>query len=142
MDVPKHNAARSYQSTDGRTSCDVADCATSWSVGAEMDPQISMNESEELDQKHGIVRESLLPSATSGNVGSNVTLPNPHNKRGPSTEKQGAFDSANLDGDDLNQSYADDPPISGAVGGPFAGGSSLASRPGSPIRTSGSGRSL
>ena len=142
MDVPKHNAARSYQASQGYTSDDVADCASEWSSGAQIDKDIIINEAKELDEKHGIVRDSLLVSATSGNTPSNTTLPNPHNKRGPSTSEQGAFDSANLDGNDLNQSYADDPPISGAMGGPFSGGASLASRPGSPIRTPGAGRSL
>ena len=119
MDVPKHNAARSYQQSDGRTSCDVADIASSWSAGAEIDPSLAINEAHELDQKHGIETQTMLSDLYAGNTASNTTLPNPHNKRGPKTGANAPFDAADYDGDSNWQSYADDPPISNQ--GPMMG---------------------
>jgi hypothetical protein len=123
-DLPKAKDGIGYQSSDGRTACEIADIACSWSVGAEVDPNISMREAQELDEANMVPHNnSYSASMYAGNGNVKNQLPSPANKRGPKTGANGPFDSATMDGNALNQSYKDDPPISqgGSMGQQVAG---------------------
>ena len=124
-DLPKvkDGMVPGYQGADGRTSCQVAETASSWSVGADADPSIIINESKELADAAGVQWEcSYANSMYAGNSNVKNQLKSPANKRGPKTGANGPFDSANMTGAELNQSYLDDPPIgAGSMGQQVAG---------------------
>lgn len=111
-DLPKSKPGPGYSAADGRTSCDIGDTATSWSVAADADPNIIVHESFELANDANVPTEvSYSASMYSGNANVKKQLDSPANKRGPKTGANGPFDSANMTGAELNQSYKDDPPI-------------------------------
>ena len=134
-DLPKSKDGPGYQAADGRTAYEVGGVASSWSVGACALPDIIEHEGCELSEAANVPCESTYSASMyAGNANVKKQLDSPANKRGPKTGANGPFDSANMTGAELNQSYLDDPPISG--GGSM--GMQTAGAPGStPGRTNG-----
>ena len=133
-DLPKSKDGPGYQAADGRTAYEVGGTASSWSAGASALPDIIEHEGQELMEAAGMEYDcSYSASMYAGNANVKKQLDSPANKRGPKTGMNGPFDSANMTGAELNQSYLDDPPIGGG-----SMGSQVDGAPGStPGRTNG-----